>query len=71
MLLAMAGLAIEDPVIKNLANTIPVSEILTVTGILKASVFAILAKRRKEGLYSKAMLRKIFLLSLFADMLAP
>ena len=71
MLLAMAGLAIEDPVIKNLANTIPVSEILIVTGILRALVFAILAKRRKEGLYSKDMLRKIFLLSLFADMLAP
>ena len=49
MLLAMAGLAIEDAVIKNLANTIPVFEILILTGNLGALVFAILAKRRKNA----------------------
>ena len=47
----MAGLAIEDTLIKNLANTIPVSEILILTGIIGDLVFAILAKRRKEALY--------------------
>ena len=46
MLLAMAGLAIENLVIKNLANTIPVSENLILTAILRALVFAMLAKRR-------------------------
>ena len=49
MLLAMAGLAIEDALIKNLANTIPVFEILILTGILGTLVFAILAKIRKNA----------------------
>ena len=70
MLLAMA-FAIAVGVIKNLTNTLPVSEILILIGILVTLVFAIIAKRRKEALYSKDMLSKIFLLRLFADMLAP
>ena len=38
MLLAMARFAIEDGVIKNLTNTLPVSEILILTGTLGALV---------------------------------
>lgn len=69
MLLAMA-FAIAVGVIKNLTNTLPVSEILILIGILVTLVFAIIAKRRKEALYSKDMLSKIFLLRLFPDILA-
>ena len=60
MLLAMAGFAIEDGAIKNLANTLLVSEILILTGILGALVFAIFAKIGKEALYSKEMLAPLF-----------
>ena len=47
MLLAMAGFAIEDGVIKNLTKTLPVSEIQILIGILGALVFVILAKIHK------------------------
>ena len=71
MLLAMAGFAIEDGIIKSLTNSLPVSEILIVTGALGALLFAVLAFVRKERLVSRHMLRKAFLIRLLADMLAP
>ncbi|MGB1641267.1 MAG: DMT family transporter [Paracoccaceae bacterium] len=71
MLLAMAGFAIEDGIIKSLTKSLPVSEILIVTGASGALLFAVLAFVRKERLVSRHMLRKAFLIRLLADMLAP
>ena len=56
MLIAMAGFAIEDGLIKSLTRDIPVSEILILLGFGGTIIFASLALLKGEALYSSQML---------------
>ena len=53
MIAAMAGFAVEDSLLKIATQTLPVSQVLVVFGILGASVFAGLARRSGAQLFTK------------------
>jgi len=55
MTLAMAGFALEDMFIKLLAGAIPIGQILVMLGTCGAVVFAALAKRKGQALFSADM----------------
>ena len=71
MLLAMAGFAIEDSLIKVLAVRLPVSQILVVLGFAGAFAFAGVALFQGHKLYSSDIRTRPFAIRLMADMLAP
>lgn len=71
MLIAMAGFAIEDGLIKTLTKDIPVSEILILLGFGGTIIFASLALLKGEALYSSQMRCQPFIFRFIADTLSP
>lgn len=69
MVLAMAGFAAEDAVIKYLADFMPVGQILVAIGAGGAMAFALLAWRRGRRVFSRAALRGPVLLRNLSEML--
>ena len=71
MLIAMAGFAIEDGLIKTLTKDIPVSEILILLGLGGMIIFASLAVLKGEALLSTQMRSQPFIFRFIADTLSP
>ena len=71
MLIAMAGFAIEDGLIKTLTKDIPVSEILILLGLGGMIIFASLAVLKGEALFSTQMRSQPFIFRFIADTLSP
>ncbi len=71
MLIAMAGFAIEDGLIKTLTKDIPVSEILILLGLGGMIIFASLAVLKGEALFSTQMRSRPFIFRFIADTLSP
>jgi drug/metabolite transporter (DMT)-like permease len=70
MTLAMAGFAVEDAIIKHLAQSLPVGQIMGVIGLLGAAGFGLLARRSGLRLADPAALRGATLLRNLAEMTA-
>lgn len=70
MVLAMAGFAIEDLVIKLVSAHLPVSQILIMLGLLSLIWFVMIAWWKKIPLLTKKMLNKPFITRTMADLFA-
>jgi len=70
MVLAMAGFAIEDLVIKLVSARLPVSQILIMLGLLSLIWFVMIAKWKKIPLLTREMLNKPFIIRTLADLFA-
>lgn len=69
MVAAMAGFAIEDAVIKHLAGSLPVGQIMMLIGLGGALVFGLLAHRRGYSLFVPEFARGAVLLRNLSEML--
>jgi drug/metabolite transporter (DMT)-like permease len=70
MVLAMAGFAIEDLVIKLVSARLPVSQILIILGLLGLLWFIIIAQWKKIPLLTKEMFNKPLIIRTIADLFA-
>jgi drug/metabolite transporter (DMT)-like permease len=70
MVLAMAGFAVEDLVIKLVSVRLPVSQILIMLGLLSLIWFVLIAKWKKIPLLTREMLNKPFIIRTLADLFA-
>ncbi len=70
MVLAMAGFAIEDLVIKLVSVRLPVSQILIMLGLLSLIWFVMIARWKKIPLLTREMLNKPFIIRTLADLFA-
>ena len=70
MVLAMAGFAIEDLVIKLVSAHLPVSQILIMLGLLSLIWFVMIAWWKKIPLLTREMLNKPFIIRTIADLFA-
>lgn len=62
MIAAMAGFALEDMFVKRVAETLPVGQILITLGAGGAILFGLLARRRGQRLFTRALLTRPVLL---------
>lgn len=62
MVVAMAGFALEDVLLKQIARSVPVGQALVLVGIGGGIVFALIARRRGNPLLSRALLLRPVLL---------
>ncbi len=69
MVAAMAGFAIEDAVIKHLAGSLPVGQIMVLLGLGGALVFGLIAHRRGYSLFVPEFARGAVLLRNLSEML--
>jgi len=69
MVAAMAGFAIEDAVIKHLAGSLPVGQIMVLIGLGGALVFGLIAHRRGYSLFVPEVARGAVLLRNLSEML--
>ncbi|MCH8467476.1 MAG: DMT family transporter [Roseinatronobacter sp.] len=69
MVLAMAGFALEDMLIKLLAGTVPVGQILMLLGFGGAIMFGTIARRNGQQILSPALLTPALLLRNLAEMI--
>ncbi|MCC5969711.1 MAG: DMT family transporter [Pararhodobacter sp.] len=69
MVAAMAGFAIEDAVIKYLAASLPVGQIMVLIGLSGALVFGLIAHRRGYSLFVPEVLRGAVLVRNLTEML--
>ena len=70
MVLAMAGFAIEDLVIKLVSVRLPVSQILIMLGLLSLVWFVLIAQWKRIPLLTKEMLNWPFIIRTLADLFA-
>ena len=70
MVLAMAGFAIEDLVIKLVSAHLPVSQILIMLGLFSLIWFMMIARWKKIPLLTREMLNKPFITRTLADLFA-
>tara|TARA_B100001093_G_scaffold388295_1_gene374380 strand:- start:660 stop:1628 length:969 start_codon:yes stop_codon:yes gene_type:complete len=70
MVLAMAGFAIEDLVIKLVSAHLPVSQILIMLGLFSLIWFMMIARWKKIPLLTREMLNKPFIIRTIADLFA-
>jgi drug/metabolite transporter (DMT)-like permease len=70
MILAMAGFAIEDAVIKKLSLTMPVSQVLLLMGFAGISAFGLLAKMRKVQLLPSEVYNRWFIARTLSELAA-
>tara|TARA_A100001015_G_scaffold71519_1_gene79251 strand:- start:172 stop:1140 length:969 start_codon:yes stop_codon:yes gene_type:complete len=70
MVLAMAGFAIEDLVIKLVSAHLPVSQILIMLGLFSLIWFMMIARWKKIPLLTREMLNKPFIIRTLADLFA-
>ena len=70
MILAMAGFAIEDAVIKKLSLTMPVSQILLLMGFTGIVAFSLLAKIRKVKLLAAEVYNPWFIARTLSELAA-
>ncbi len=64
---SMAGFTVEDALIKQLSQTLPVGQVLTLLGIGSATIFALLAHLRGHNILARAAWRRPFLLRALAE----
>ena len=64
---SMAGFTVEDALIKQLSQTLPVGQVLTLLGIGSAVIFALLAHLRGHNILARAAWRRPFLLRALAE----
>tara|TARA_B110000037_G_scaffold107865_1_gene124994 strand:+ start:1963 stop:2850 length:888 start_codon:yes stop_codon:yes gene_type:complete len=70
MILAMAGFAIEDAVIKQLSLTMPISQILLLMGFTGIVAFSLLAKIRKVKLFAAEVYNPWFIARTLSELAA-
>ena len=70
MILAMAGFAIEDAVIKKLSLTMPVSQVLLLMGFAGIAAFGLLAKIRKVQLLASEVYNQWFIARTLSELAA-
>ena len=70
MILAMAGFAIEDAVIKKLSLTMPVSQVLLLMGFAGIAAFGLLAKMRKVQLLASEVYNRWFIARTLSELAA-
>jgi drug/metabolite transporter (DMT)-like permease len=70
MILAMAGFAIEDAVIKKLSLTMPVSQVLLLMGFAGIAAFGLLAKIRKVQLLASEVYNRWFIARTLCELAA-
>ena len=70
MILAMAGFAIEDAVIKKLSLTMPVSQVLLLMGFAGIAAFGLLAKMRKVQLLPSEVYNRWFIARTLSELAA-
>jgi drug/metabolite transporter (DMT)-like permease len=70
MILAMAGFAIEDAVIKKLSLTMPVSQVLLLMGFAGITAFGLLAKIRKVQLLTSEVCNRWFIARTLSELAA-
>tara|TARA_B100001059_G_scaffold102762_1_gene102547 strand:- start:269 stop:1147 length:879 start_codon:yes stop_codon:yes gene_type:complete len=71
MLIAMAGFAVEDALLKILARDLPVSELLILIGLGGFLLFFAVALARRKPMFSSHMRNKPFAIRFVADIFAP
>lgn len=64
---SMAGFTIEDALIKQLSQTLPVGQVLILLGVGSAVIFALLAQMRGHNILARAAWRPPFLLRALAE----
>lgn len=62
MVLAMAGFAVEDLLLKVISRQVPAGQVLAMFGLLGAVVFALLARRQGQALWHPAILSRPMLI---------
>lgn len=70
MVVAMAGFAVEDAVVKQLSFSMPISEILFLVGFGGLLSFGLLAKLQKVPLYNAELKTKKFIARTFSELAA-
>ena len=70
MVVAMAGFAVEDAVVKQLSFSMPISEILFLVGFGGILSFGLLAKLQKVPLYNAELKTKKFIARTFSELAA-
>ena len=70
MIIAMAGFAIEDAIIKQLSNSMPISEILILIGIGGLIIFSLAARHRTIGIFSAEIKNPRFLVRSLCELAA-
>jgi drug/metabolite transporter (DMT)-like permease len=68
MVLAMAGFAIEDAVIKHLSSDLPVSQVLLLVGIGGMTAFVVIALCKQSQIWVPGLLNTRFLLRTFCEL---
>ena len=71
MLLAMAGFAVEDTLLKILARDLPISELLILLGLGGFLLFSAVVIIRRDPIFSPQMRNKPFAIRFVADIFAP
>lgn len=71
MLIAMAGFAIEDAILKILARDLPISELLIIVGLGGFLMFFSVAVARRKPIFSPHMRNKPFAARFVSDIFAP
>ncbi|XXK36161.1 DMT family transporter [Rhodobacteraceae bacterium nBUS_22] len=71
MLLAMAGFAVEDTLLKILARDLPISELLILLGLGGFLLFSAVVIIRRDPFFSPQMRNKPFAIRFVADIFAP
>lgn len=71
MLIAMAGFAIEDAILKILARDLPISELLIIVGLGGFLMFFSVAVVRRKPIFSPHMRNKPFAARFVSDIFAP
>ncbi|MEQ9260820.1 MAG: DMT family transporter [Roseovarius sp.] len=64
---AMAGFTIEDLLIKQLTETLPVGQLLMMLGVASAVIFALLSRLRGHSVFARAAWRPVFLVRALAE----
>ena len=70
MIIAMAGFAIEDAIIKQLSNSMPISEILILIGIGGLIIFSLAARHRTIRIFSAEIKNPRFLVRSLCELAA-
>jgi drug/metabolite transporter (DMT)-like permease len=68
MVLAMAGFAIEDAVIKHLSSDLPVSQVLLLIGIGGMTAFSVVAFAKQSPIWVRGLLNRRFVLRTFCEL---
>ncbi len=68
MVLAMAGFAIEDAVIKHLSRDLPVSQVLLLIGLGGMTAFSMIAFAKQSPIWVRGLLNRRFVLRTFCEL---